>query len=108
MLELFDRTHSGDTILDRIQDKIMRVLNPALRVPILNGHLVENVFVSYAAATRIEHKLGRKPRGWFVVRPCVPSQASAHPLDDIEADDKFLYLRANSTTTGFLGHLWVF
>lgn len=107
-MERLDRTHSNDTVLNRIQDKIIRALNAVVSKPIINGQLIEQVLVDYAAPTLVPHKLNRKPRGWFVVHPGLPSQANANPIDAAVADEKFLYLQADSATDSFFGNLWVF
>jgi len=111
MLEFFDRTHSGNSILDRIQDKIMRVLNPALKMPILNGQLLEQVVITYTGSglsNKIAHKLGRVPRGWIVCGVCSPPSAHLGDIvtDVAAADDKYLYLEAQTQTV--VTNLWVF
>lgn len=98
-MEIFDRIHHPDSLINRIQDKLTRVINAIARVPLLDGVLLEGVAID-AAATVVPHSLGRTPRGYI----CLDAQANQ--IGQIApADDKFLYVAATSPlTTSF----WVF
>jgi hypothetical protein len=52
--------------LNRIQQYISNALQPILGCPLVDGNLVTGVNLKNGL-TVIEHKLGRKLRGWFIV-----------------------------------------
>jgi len=45
--------------------------NETIEVPILQGRLLENVSITENQTNRVRHGLGRKLRGWIVVRQTV-------------------------------------
>lgn len=49
-----------------MQTKWAASLNPLLALPILNGNLISNVFLTTAVPKAINHLLGRNPLGWFL------------------------------------------
>lgn len=99
-MELFDRIQSPDSILNRVQDKITRVVNAIARKQIIDGLLVESVSIA-STETAVPHGLDRVPQGWMLVN------GSPYPVEEsAPADNKFLYLVASSPTTG--RKIWVF
>lgn len=66
MLKPFITIKGADS--DQLQDKIAQALTPIVKNPLLDGVLVEGcTCVNDGSSIRVEHKLGRKPKGWFVV-----------------------------------------
>lgn len=61
-----DRLQVADEDLRKVQDRILSVLNPLAKVPILDGVLVTGVSVS-ATAVDVAHGLQRLPLGYIVV-----------------------------------------
>lgn len=98
-MELFDRLQTADELLNRIQDRIKRVLNPVLKNPLLDGRLVSALVTP--AATQIEHKLGRVPLGYFIVSGpgSLVSQYQA-------ADARYLYVSSGGGNENIT--FWVF
>jgi len=58
---------SGGPELDKVQENIAQVLNPLLKNPLVNGVLLTKVQLANGT-TNVEHKLGREPLGWIIVR----------------------------------------
>lgn len=54
--------------LSLMQTKWASILNPLIKNPLLNGHIIENITLPPDRAVIINHKLGRKLVGWFVIR----------------------------------------
>lgn len=99
-MKVLEKVKSGDEALDRFQDRVIAVLNPALRNRALNGFLLENVEIA-TTETLVPHKLDRTGVNWIVVSP----QADARVWQTRAADDRFVYLRASAAVTLAL---WVF
>jgi|CXWL01.1.fsa_nt_gi hypothetical protein len=98
-LSLFDRLQHPDELVNRIQDRMKAVINAVIQKPLVDGHLVTATVAP--AQTAVAHKLGRLPRGYFVVS----GQASIIGLS-AAADTNFLYVSSSggSETVTF----WVF
>lgn len=98
-MELFDRLQTTDSLLNRIQDKLMRVINAIARKEILDGRLIEDITVT-PSTTRIEHKLGRVPRGWIV------ANGTPDLIVESSRDDRFLVVSSAGGTATI--DIWVF
>jgi hypothetical protein len=83
--------------------------NETVDVPILQGRLIENVVIQKEVTTKIRHGLGRKLRGWIVVK-----NSSTQSLHDQQSDNKnedqelWLFLDTGGTCDTFTVSLWVF
>lgn len=86
---------------EQTQDRLKKVFNALLKVPILDGRLLENVVLAAATTAAVPHGLGRKPLGYFPIA----LSAGIVPYEAAARDDKFLYL--NSAAGGTIS-LWVF
>lgn len=101
----FRRIESGGEELEERVNKLQTQLEQALEsLPgaiIIDGQHIENVSLLGASNTRVLHKLGRVPRGWFLTRKTVggnvPSEVSKSGVD--------LVLLASTAETV---DLWVF
>lgn len=87
--------------VERMQDSIERVISPLINVPISNGILVDTVALT-TSPSRVEHKLGRKPLGYFVIKR--DASAIVFDLPEIR-EDLFLNLQASANVNV---SLWVF
>jgi hypothetical protein len=58
---------TSDLTLTLLQSNWATLLNPLLDLPINQGQILENVQLS-AGTNTINHKLGRKLQGWWIVR----------------------------------------
>jgi hypothetical protein len=87
--------------VERLSDSIRRALSGITQSDIISGSLLTDISLS-TAARRIEHKLGRKPLGYIVVK----RDANAVIYDeDEQRQDLFLNLIASADVTI---SLWVF
>lgn len=59
--------YTTDVSLSLLQSNWASLLDPLLDQPITKGQILENVQLA-TGANVINHKLGRKLRGWFIVR----------------------------------------
>lgn len=84
------RFRTGDENVDRLQDAIQEWVRQFDNAPWLDGVLVETLLA--AGANVINHKLGRKPRGWWLTRR-VRTTAGNYP-SETASDDKTLTLDA--------------
>jgi len=97
-----DLTQAVEPVVDRF--------NEMVDVPILQGRLLEDISVKEGTTARIRHGLGRKLRGWVVVR----RNATAGVFSDQQVDNKkedqelWLMLTTGSTTATYTVSLWVF
>ena len=97
MLQKFSPTNTPDTILNRIQDQIQKILRPVLDNQVLDGVLLQEVDLA-SGLNVIEHKLGRKLVGWFIVR----LRANENIWDTQDSNQlpaKTLYLNATGAVT---------
>lgn len=68
-------THDPD--LNKVQDTLVRTLNPVFNTPILGGNLIQGAILK-TGFNAINHKLGRTLVGWIIVR----QRAAASIYDD--------------------------
>lgn len=78
-------------------------INQAL-APLLDGHLLENIGLTGGVDATISHSLGRKLRGWFLVR----STATGTVFDKQDANDAPELTLVLQTATTKTISLWVF
>lgn len=64
----FKKLSSDDKVVSKLQENVNNVLTPIIRSPIVDGVLVEECCLKPNAINEIEHKLDRKPLGFFIVR----------------------------------------
>lgn len=70
---------TSDLTLTLLQSNWATLLNPLLDLPITQGQILEKVQLAVGANT-INHKLGRKLIGWWIVRQ--RSAATVYDLQD--------------------------
>ena len=59
---------SQDSDLNRFQSNVEEAVNPLINAEIVNGVLLKDIYMDAETVTLVQHKLGRKVRGWVVVR----------------------------------------
>lgn len=94
------RTEDGD--IKQLQDAVANTLQTITQREILDGVLLTDIYVATGAARDIEHKLGRKPRGYVVVKRDAESE-----IWDSESDLPNSFLSLNSSANVTIS-LWVF
>ena len=86
------------------QDHIEEVITPVLDAAIIDGVIVEDVILNSSTFTDIKHKLGRKPRGYIVIRKSA-AQTVFEEAGDYDNRKLFLKLKASGAVTV---NLWIF
>jgi hypothetical protein len=89
--------------LSLLQTNWAQQLNPVIQLPINSGSILQNVVLS-SGLNVVNHKLGRKLQGWFIVRQ--NAAGSFYDSQDINPyPDLTLFLNSSATVTV---HLFVF
>ena len=91
-------------VFNNAQDHIESVINPILASAIIDGVILEDIDLVSGSFTSIEHKLGRKPRGYLVIRKSA-AQTVYEDAGDYDNRKLFIKLRASGSVTV---NLWVF
>ena len=91
-------------VFNNAQDHIEEVLTPVTNSVIINGVILEDIDLVSGSFTSVEHKLGRKPRGYLVIRKSA-AQTVYEEVGDYDSRKLFLKLRASGSITI---NLWVF
>ena len=71
-LEKLSRFQTKDDTVNRLQDQNVRVLNPLLSNPLVQGHILSNLPLK-AGLNNIDHGLDRAPSGWTIVNITAPA-----------------------------------
>ena len=91
-------------VFNSAQDHIESVINPVLDSAIIDGVILEDIDLVSTGFTSVEHKLGRKPRGYLVIRKSA-AQTVYEDVGDYDNRKLFIKLRASGSVTV---NLWVF
>ena len=68
LIKDFKKIKVDDKTTERFQDNVEQAIKPIISVPILDGVLCEDVSLTAGISNEVEHMLGRKPRGYMIVR----------------------------------------
>ena len=104
MIKFIKKVNTTIQDLYQTQENVEQVLTPILNSPIIDGVLVKDVDVG-TSDTVVNHKLGRSPLGWIVVK----RNENAVIYESATTNnnrDKFLILKASSATTDT--YFWIF
>lgn len=52
----------------QLQENLEQTLEPIIKSPIIDGVLIKCACLNASTVTAVEHKLGREPLGWIIVR----------------------------------------
>ena len=66
MLRAFRKLYTPDPDLSKIQGAIEQVLNPLVKIPYLNGIILENLSIT-TSPVKFAHGLGRAPVGYWLI-----------------------------------------
>lgn len=91
-------------VFNNAQDHIESVINPVLNSAIIDGVILEDIDLVSGSFTDVEHKLGRKPRGYLVIRKSA-AETVYEDAGDYDNRKLFIKLRASGSVTV---NLWVF
>lgn len=98
------KLETDDPKLGKVQEYTQRSIDPIAKSEIINGTLLKKVKLTAGKDNNIDHKLGRKPQGWVLVR--VRASATIWDLQDANTLSKStlrLWTSADVTVD-----LWVF
>lgn len=99
----FRKIVNGDRQTTQLQTNIEQAVAQVIRNPLIDGRIIEGVVLS-TSALKIEHKLGRKVRGYIVLT----RNANAEVYDNVSTEPQlelYLPLLASAPVTV---NLWVF
>lgn len=71
-MEKLARFQSTDETVNRVQDQNLRILNPIINNPIIQGQTLPNIVLN-SGSNNVNHGLGRALQGWFVVGISAPA-----------------------------------
>lgn len=94
-------------LFNLLQANIEKALTPVMRTPILDGVLLENVNLVSGAVNKVEHKLGRKVRGYLIVSNSTPASIYDYLNNTAYDSQRDVYLSL-STSASCTVNLWVF
>ena len=91
-------------VFNNAQDHLEEVINPITDSQIIAGVILEDIALNSSTFTTIEHKLGRKPRGYLVIRKSA-AQTVFEDAGDYANRKLFLRLKSSAALTV---NLWIF
>ena len=98
-----DTQHTGNQDLELLQANMKNFAKSLEDNPLLDGVLIEDVEFTGAVTVVINHKLGRKARGWFPTD--FEALAGTGVIRDADWDDKTLTLTSSAACDL---DLWIF
>lgn len=105
-LPKFTRSNVEDPDLGRLYSNLEPIFSSLQKFPFFAGNIISFNLLALTT-TPLQHKLQRKPNGWFIVELITASASGARiwqPSTDL-ADVNFLYLRSDVAASG---KIWVF
>lgn len=100
MIPGLETQHTGNQDVELLQQNVKKFVKVLEDNPLLDGTFLEGIALNAAANTVINHKLGRRPRGWILT-----DQSAAATVYRVAWTDKTLTLLASAASTV---DLWVF
>ena len=77
-----------DAVTDRAVSPLVDRFNETIDIPILQGRLLERVDITEGTTTKYRHGLGRKLRGWIIVKSNITDRGLVYDKQD---DNCLLY-----------------
>lgn len=90
----FSTIRGHDEVVNRVQDRVQATLDGILRVPILDGVLIENIELIATDFRHVSHGLGRPWTGYLVVAR--DADSVVWDLGPTRDADTFIYLRSSA------------
>ena len=104
MIDSLETQHTDNQDVELLQQNVKKFAKVLEGNPLLDGVFLEDIdLLAGPAITTINHKLGRKPRGWILTD--VTSAVAAPLIYRISWDDKTIELMASLVCNV---SLWVF
>ena len=95
--------------LNTVQDSIEQVINPLADSRIVDGNYIKEIDLTHSVDNLIEHKLGREPLGWIVVRKFAAIDIYESLTDSSGSSydrKKFINFQVGTNMTDV--HFWIF
>jgi hypothetical protein len=103
-IKRFKKLNTDNLMVTRLQENIDQQFVQITNREILSGLLLKNISLLTGSVNEIDHKLNRKPNGWFIVR----KRGTADIWDTQDANNKpELTLLLNSDSNVNID-LWIF
>lgn len=99
-MKKFKKITSEQADSNAIQDNVEEVVNPIISKAIIDGILLKDISLETGKLNNINHKLGRRPLGYIIVKKNANSNIYEQ---DINAKTLNLNCTANTTVS-----IWVF
>jgi hypothetical protein len=103
-LKSFKKIQSEDKDLNKVQSNIEQLIEPFLNSEITDGVLIKNISLDSSITNQVNHKLGRKPLGWIVVR----QRANSIIWDSQDTNTKANRTLELSCSANVTIDLWIF
>lgn len=103
MIPPFEYQHTGNQDIELLTQNIKKFVKVLEDNPLLDGVLIENIEFTGAVTVVVNHKLGRRPRGWIVT----DLAGSGRIFRGANWTDKTLEL-ANAIANPCTVSIWVF
>ena len=104
--------YAGRAEFNSSQNQLEEVLTPITKSRIIDGVYLKNIDLTVSVDNLVEHKLGREPLGWIVVRKfanCTIWESLTATIGGASQKydrKKFINFQVSTTTTNI--HFWVF
>jgi len=104
--------YAGRAEFNSSQSQLEEVLTPITKSQVVDGLLLKSIDLTASADNLVEHKLGREPLGWIVVRKfanCTIWESLTATIGGASQKydrKKFINFQVSTTTTNI--HFWVF
>lgn len=99
-MKKYKKLSSLDPVVKQLQENIEQAINPVLTKEIINGILIKDIVLTTGSVDKVNHKLGRNPIGYIVVKRNANSVIWESAMDSRTIS---LNCSANVTVT-----LWIF
>ena len=97
--------YAGRAEFNSSQNQLEEVLTPITKSQVVDGLLLKSIDLTASADNLVEHKLGREPLGWIIVRKNEAGEIYESTTVNNNRD-KFLLLRGSTATTDT--NFWIF
>lgn len=111
MLKPIAKVTVDDPATQRQANTMVDAINELVTSPILRGRIIDDISTTAGQRTRVRHGLGRKLRGWMLIKSSVT--VSNHLYDEQASNshedrELWLYLNDGGTDGTYKISLWVF
>lgn len=106
-IKRFIKIRTQDEDLNKMQERVEAAFQPIFNSEIVNGVFLEEINLVTGSDNIIEHKLGRKVRGYIVVSKSANSNVYDKINDASDTTNKNFYLNLQCSANVTV-NLWIF